>query len=508
MWAVLDDKQALVTTRRLPEIPGAPLRRLQVDGRDVTVAPHTHTAWEALRHAGLNPPSPLRYYDWPGRHKPMQHQRSTVEHLISHRKAFCLNGLGTGKTLSNIWAADYLQKQGAVRRVLVVAPLSICSYVWERELFTTLPRRTVAVCRGSRRRKLQMAADTRIEWLIVNPESLGVIADHLRGVDLVIVDEFTKFKNARSQRTKVLRKLSRSTRLWLNSGTPAPQSPLDAYGPMTLVRDKPMSFTAWRDMTMVQVSEFKWLPREGVEETIARHLQPAVRYRREDCYDMPDVSVQELEVDLTPAQDRFIKEIRKEAAAELAGQTITAANAAAVLIKILQVMGGGVYDEDGRTHQVSAEPFYEAIEEVVDQADTPVLIFVPFRSAATAVHERLEKAGYNVGKIVGGTNTTTRRQVFDGIQNRQLDACVAVASTMSHGLTLTEARYVLWACPPYSYEDYEQANGRVIRNGQRNDVVIYHLIQNTLARELFGRLQSKARLQDTVLNIIGGEHGC
>ncbi len=508
-WRAVPGRNAAFTQAQLPlaVLEGVKHVQTTVRGQPLTLVKHDMPSYEQLRQHGLVLPSPLVHYRWPGRFEPLEHQRITAEHFVHNRKCFCLNGLGTGKTLSAVWASDFLMEQGMVRRTLVVAPLSICDHVWERELFQTLPQRRAAVLKGSRDRKRQTAADTRLEYIIVNPESLGIIEDVLPMVDLVIVDEFTKFKNAKSQRWKALRRITNNTRLWLMSGTPAPQSPLDAYGPLKLVDPKPPSFTQWREMTMYQVSRFRWVPREGVEDAIARALQPGVRFKRDECHDMPDVQTIELPVELTQEQQRYIQLFREEAMAEIDEQNITAANAAAVLSKVLQTMAGCVYGTDEKGDRkpvpVKADPLFDQIEEVVEQADTPVLVFVPFRAAAEAVYKHLEKRKYRVGKITGG-QSSGRSELFDAVNRNELDALVAVAGTMSHGLTLTASRYVLWALPPHSYEEYEQANGRVIRQGQRNDVVIYHIVQNKLAHDLFLRLKSKARLQDAVLNLISG----
>lgn len=510
-WHVVPHKEAAFTLAQLPAeaLAGVPHKRATVKGKPLTLIRHTQQTYDTLRERGLLLPSPAKHYRYIGRFPPMSHQRSTVEFFVQHRKCCCLNGLGTGKSLSATWAMDYLFDQGAVRRVLIVAPLSICEHVWERELFQTLPHRTSVVLRGNRQRKQQIAADTRFDILIVNPESLHLLEGHLPMVDLIVVDEFTKFKNARSQRWRALKRLSQGTRLWLMSGTPAPQSPLDAYGPYRLVvQGRPMSYTQWRELTMYQVSQFRWIARDGAEETVAKYLQPAIRYKREDCYDLPEVQELYLDVDLTAQQTQLIEAFRKEAAAMVEEHEITAPNAAAILLKVLQVMSGGVYghDADGAraSRTVDASPLMEAVEEIVEQADTPVLVFVPFRAAVGNVAQHLEKAGYRVGVIHGGVHQRERAPLFDALQEGTIDALVAVAGTMSHGLTLTASRYVVWLQPPFSYEEYEQANGRVIRKGQRNNVVIYHIVQNRLARSLFDRLKSKARLQDAVLNLISG----
>ena len=503
-WHVLEQHRTAVCMGYLPEIEGVNAKRTRVKGKPVTLVPHDWAHYKALRQHGVQLPVPMYDYTWPGPFSPRDYQRRTVEFLVQHPKGFCLNGLGTGKTLCGIWGMDYLMQSKEIRRALIVAPKSICDHVWERELFKTLTHRKTAVLNGSAQRKRQIARDTRFDIIVCNPESLHLLDGHLPAVDLILVDEFTKFKNAQSRRWRALKKLSRSTRLWLFSGTPAPQGPLDAHGPIALVREGRFPYLAWRDKTMNQVTSFKWLPKEGAEQTIMEYMQPAIRYRREDCYDMPDVDVQELEVDLTKDQAKAVEGFKQEAAARFEDEkTITATTAAAALSKILQVMGGGVYDEEGEVQKVDAKPFFDAVEEVVDQADTPVIVFLPFRASAQAVHDHLEKAGYRSALVMGGVNN--RSQIFDRFKKFQLDALVAVAGTMSHGVDgLQDAgRYILWAQPPYSYEEYEQANGRLIRSGQNNNVVIKHLIQNPLARELFSRLKSKRKLQDTVLNLIG-----
>lgn len=462
-------------TRELPEAS-----HITANGRKFTVVPN---------------------YDFPGRFSPRRHQVETWGFFLKHKKCFCLDGLGLGKTLSAIWAMDYLLKAGIIRRVLIIAPLSICSYVWERELFKTVPWYHTVLVKGDRRQKQKITADTDNKILIINPESLHIIKT-LPEVDLIIVDEFTKFKNARSRRYKALKLCAEGRRLWLLSGTPAPQSPLDAYAPVMLVRDQRLSFLSFRDQTMRKVSQFTWVPRPGAENIVASYMQPAIRHKVSDCIDLPAITINNINVNLTKAQQDAIQSFLEKAKTEIEGNVITATTAAAVLSKCLQIMGGGVYDTDKEVNYLDAKPYFEAVIDTVEQADTPVLIFVPFRSTAEATYKALEKAGFKIGLITGAVNTDTRSQYFSQVQSGSIDALVAVAGTMAHGLTLTTARYVLWACPPYSYEEYEQANGRVYRPGQSKLVIIYHLIQNKMAADLFRRLKNKEKLQQTVLKLI------
>jgi SNF2 family DNA or RNA helicase len=504
-WRVLEKERVLIADLHFPKavLNGIKYREAVVKGCPVTLFQHDYQTWRALRSIGLLAPSPLYQYSWPGRFKPMHHQLETVEHLILYDKAFCLDPIGSGKTNAAIWAGDYLQSIGEIRRILVIAPLSIVDHVWARELFKTLPHRRAVVLKGSRDRKQALAKDTDYSWIIVNPDSLHIIVNHLPQVDLVVVDEFTFFKTRSTRRYKALAKL-KDRKLWLMSGTPAPQAPTDAYAPIRLVNPKSISFMAFRDLTMIRVSQFRWVPRPEAEKVIAQWMQPAIRHRREECYDLPDVQVEPLKIDLTAQQEKLIDAFLRHAMAELDGKPITAANAAAVFSKVLQVMAGGVYETEAdgvRTvHMVDAKPYYETVERVVAQADTPVLIFTSFRSCVIATVNHLKKRGYRVESVLGGD--TGRAAVFDRFLNGELDALVAVSSTMSHGLTLTNCRVVVWASPPTSFETYNQANGRVIRKGQKNNVIIFHMVRNSIDKRLFSRLKSKERLQDAVLELL------
>lgn len=520
-WLVVPDKPYVAATCPLPReaVEGVDCRRAVVNNVPLTILPHDYRTWRTLRGRGMLAPSPICRYEWPGPFDPMAHQKATAGFFIEHDKAFCLNGLRTGKTLSALWASDYLQRVGEVRRTLIVAPLFICDIVWERAIFQTLHGKRAVLVKGSRKRKLQIARDTRFPYIIVNPESLHLIVDDLREVDLIIVDEFTRFKSVRvggkpSVRYGALRHASQSRRLWMLSATPAPQAPTDAYGPIRLVNPRRLGFVQFRDMTMIKVNDFKWIPRDDAHETIARWMQPAIRFKREDCIDIPEVAPPEdLDVALSKEQRQVIQSFVDEARAMVGdGVDIHAANAAGVMLKILQVMAGGVYGDDpegGRaTHKVDAKPFMEAIEAVVQEADGPVLLFSTFQCSVDIIAEHLTKAGFRVGKRtrgrseISGQGRVQSMRLFDAFQNGDLDVLVAIPETMRYGLELTRSHVVLWASPPFSFESYEQANARVTGASQKYKVMVLHLVQNALAKELFNRLVSKEELQNAVLDLI------
>ena len=175
------------------------------------------------------------------------------------------------------------------------------------------------------------------------------------GFDLIIVDEANAYKTASTKRWRTLAGiLTPQTWLWMMTGTPASQSPLDAYGLARLISPYrvPKYVTAWRDKVMQQVTRFKWMPKQTAKNDVFAALQPAIRYTKRECLDLPEVTYQMRDVPLTPQVHRYYKELKSQMLIEAAGQQISAVNAAASMSKLLQISGGAVYTDGkiGRAH--------------------------------------------------------------------------------------------------------------------------------------------------------------
>ena len=202
-------------------------------------------------------------YEWPRPpgFTPFNHQKTTSEFLINKRKAFCFNEQGTGKTASVIWAVDYLMKRGVVKRVLVICPMSIMKSAWQVDLFKFAIHRTVAVAYGSAKKRKEIV-EAGAEFVIVNFDGVSIIKKQILegGFDLIVVDEASAYKNAQTARWKDLRDLMKVIKgLWMLTGTPAAQSPVDAYGLAKLINPTgvPMFFTQFKDNVMQKVSEYR-----------------------------------------------------------------------------------------------------------------------------------------------------------------------------------------------------------------------------------------------------------
>jgi SNF2 family DNA or RNA helicase len=292
------------------------------------------------------------------------------------------------------------------------------------------------------------------------------------------------------------------------TGTPAAQSPVDAYGLAKLVNPNgvPKFSGAFKDMVMQRLTQFKWIPRPRAEEVVHQVLQPAIRFTKEECLDLPDITYTTREVPLTAQQKKYYKLLLEQMVATAAGEEVTAVNAASKLNKLLQLSCGAVYSDTGEIVAFDAKNRLEALKEVIEEASHKVLIFVAYTHAIHIIHEELTKAGITSGIINGQVNPSKRNDIFNKFQNdHDPQVLIIQPQAAAHGVTLTAANVVVWWGPITSTEIYLQANARTHRAGQRNPVTVVHLqgsdVEKKIYKMLSGNIDIHSRLVDLYKNI-------
>lgn len=454
-----------------------------------------------LKNLGVkNAPSPIeRNYNWPGRYKPMAHQKVTAGFLTLHRRAFVFNDPGTAKTISALWAADYLMQRGEVRRVLVICPLSIMHSAWMGDIAASVIHRSAIVAHHSQAtRRIEMIQGD-YEIVIINYDGLNLVAEEIVNdgrFDLIIVDEANAYATPTTRRWKTLAKIIRpDTFLWMMTGTPAAQSPLHAYGLAKLVNPSgvPNFFTAWRDRVMNKITTFKWAPKPDAKQQVFAALQPAIRFSKADCLDLPPVLKQTREVDMTPQQWKYYKLIKEDMMARAAGEVITAVNKAAVVNKLLQISCGVAYTENKEVVEFDATPRLNVLREILDETSRKVIIFAMFRASIDQLEAFLTKSGITNEVIHGGVTATKRGDIINRFQNTP-DPRVLVMQPQAtaHGITLTAADTVVFFGPLMSVEQYTQCIARADRKGQTSDkVTVVHIESSPIEKKMFNAMNLK-----------------
>lgn len=448
----------------------------------------------------------LTDYDWPGKFKPFAHQKETADFLTRRRKAFCFNEQGTGKTASVIWAADHLMKQGKVNRVLVICPLSIMKSAWQQDLFKFAMHRSCSVAHGdAKQRKKILAAGS--QFVIINFDGVAVVKEEIMngGFDLIVVDEANAYKNPQTTRWKVLRDVAATAKgLWMLTGTPAAQSPVDAYGLAKLVNpdNTPKYYGAFRDQVMYKVTQFKWVAKPGSQTTVHQVLQPAIRFERSQCLDLPPVTHVDREAPLTPQQAKYYHLLKEKLRVITDGESVTAVNAAVNINKLLQISGGAVYTDTGEVLEFDVSNRLNAVLEVIEEASHKVLVFIPFKHTIDTLNTLLNKHGIQSEIINGDVSVNKRADIVTRFQNNPEPKVLLIQpQAASHGLTLTAANTIIWYAPVTSVETYLQANARINRPGQHNPMTIVHIKGSEIEDKLYRMLRANINNHEKIIDL-------
>lgn len=487
---------------------------VKVDGIEQMVLPHIIDVAHVLRNMGLPAPAPvLSQYAWPhpAGKPPFEVQKRTVALMTMHPRAYVLNGMGTGKTKAALWAFDYLKQEGLAEKMLVVAPLSTLEFVWAREAFEAVPHLRIAVLHGTREKRLKRLSEPA-DIYIINHDGLKVMLGELEkrpDINTLVIDEIATFRNGFTRRSKLMRDYAgRMTWAWGMTGSPTPNEPTDVYGQVRILTPHrvPKFFTRFREQLMVRVNQFKWAPRPEATAMAHEAMQPAVRYTLDDVTELPDVVERVIDVPLGPQQKKIYEVMEKHSYLMMQQGEINAVNAGALMVKLLQISCGWVYDSKKNVIALDNEPRLERLVDDIEACAEKVLVFVPFVHTLDGIVTHLGKHKIECAAVSGDTPAGERAKIFNLFQNtNKIKVIVAHPQCMSHGLTLTAATLIIWFGPNASLETFDQANARIRRVGQKHKQLILMYAGTKIERRVYSILRRKQNIQSSILSLFEEE---
>lgn len=482
-----------------------------IDHGDYNVAvAYTPETASALQNLGIDAPHPIQVtYNWPGKYKPFAHQKIMAEFLVKNRRCFNLSEMGVGKSAAALWAADYLMNQGLIKKALILSPLSTLERVWKQDIFDVLMHRRAIVLHGVREKRMN-ALDQDVDFYILNHDGVAIpaICEAIRArndIDLVILDEASMFRNSATRKYKALtRMIGKDTRLWLLTGTPCPNAPTDAWALARLVEPQrvPPFFGAFRRQTMFETGRFKWTPKPDAYLTAYESMQPAVRFKKADCLDLPPVTIQDWEAVLTKEQKQAFTTMRNQMIAEAKEKEITAVNAADRINKLRQILCGVIKDPASDTYiSIPHAPRVEVLMQAMESASAKVIVIVPFKGIIRDLEKEISKV-YSVGVLNGDVTPKRRNEIVEAFKHAQ-DPHVLLChpQVMSHGLNLTEADTLVFYAPIYSNDQFQQVVERFNRKGQTRSMTVIRIGAHKLDWEIYKAVDTKRTTQDNILSL-------
>lgn len=447
---------------------------------------------------------PMKFDDW----KPFAHQIETAKFLLLNKRSYVFSDLGTGKTLAALWAADFLMRNDKIKKVLIVSPLSTVQSVWGKEIFDNFRDRKYAIAHGTRQfRAQQIKSD--VHFVIINHDGVKLVEEEIirEKFDVIIIDELTAFKKHTNERSKsMIRIAMRAKAVWGMTGAPTPNSPTEAFGQAKVVNPDnpflPRYYTQFADMVETKLGPFLTIPKPEATKIVNQILQPAIRFKRDECIDIPPVQYQNVIVPLTEQQKTVYEKMKDELMVEFKSGEITASNAAVKMMKLCQIAAGSVKNDDGENVQLDCSTRDDELWRIFEETGKhKLIVFTAFRASVEYLVKFFQDRKVKVDHIYGSTPQEKRTNAIRNFQEGDLQVLVLQPQATAHGITLTASNTIVWHSLVASGEIYVQANGRITRAGQKRKQHIIHLIGTKVEQRLLKILESKGNMSNEVLQM-------
>lgn len=448
--------------------------------------------------------------------EPHEYQKEAVKFLVTHGSGSLWLDPGLGKTAIVLSAFRILKSKGLVKKMLVVAPLRPVHSVWPSEVkkWEQFADYSIGVLHGGNKKKV---LQQRHDIYVINFEGLPWLSSQLNGKDwpfeILVVDEVSYLRNTQTQRFKCIKPLlNKFDRRWSLTGSPAPNSLLDIFGPQYII-DQGATFGPYVSRFRTEFfyptgfGGYEWKILPDGEARIHEKLDGKVlRMAALDHLDLPELTYNNIKVDLPAAARKIYKGFEDNLTIELANGNITAVNAAVAVMKGQQIANGGSYlDADGsgnaristHLHDAKTEAVLDLVEELSGQ---PCIIGYHFAHDL----ERLKVAFPNAPIIGSGVVGHKLDAIIDDWNAGKTTVLLAHPMSAGHGLNLQGTGHaVIWYSLTWSLEIYEQFIRRLWRQGQKNHIVVHHIIaRDTVDEAILAAVQRKDKTQQKLLNAV------
>lgn len=439
------------------------------------------------------------------RYEPYPYQRAAEEWIIDHPRCCLFLDMGLGKTVVTLTAVSRLMDCCEVARTLVVAPKRVAETTWSDEAakWDHLGALRVSRVIGTEPQRSR-ALDADADVYVIGRDSLAWLVGRLGGespFDTLVIDELSSFKSTTSIRHKAMRLLSAmASRVVGLTGTPAPNGYLDLFGEFRCVdggerlgRSKTRYRERYFDSVLHNHIPIRsWLKPGAAEEIRSRVSDITLSMRASDYLSLPDMVVRDVPVTLPPSVMAAYKALERDSVMSLSPGEVTAANAAALMGKLSQFASGAVYDDGHEARPVHACKL-ERLEELVEAAGSPVLVYYQYTCDRDRVSARLK--GYRVRAYDG---PDTLRAWNAG----EVDVLLAHPASVAYGLNMQAGGHVIvWLSTGWNLELYDQANARLHRQGQACPVTVFRLIaRGTVDERALEALEGKSTEQNALMD--------
>lgn len=437
----------------------------------------------------------------------MQHQKEALQFKLKFPAGADFSEVGTGKSATMAIALDARRQLGDSKRILWVTTKTMMGESAKEIAYWTHLVPTVLV--GTTKQKIDILKSLSKECLVItNYDSLPLLEKELVKMkfDSIVCDESSAIKNWKSKRNKSLCKIAKTAKFrWIMTGTPMPNTVLDIFGQWKFVEPTLFdSVVEFKREYCVYVNTGMWpilVGYKNLDELKDVLFQRAVRYRRDECFQLPERMFVRREVQLGPNQSKVYKDLRKEYLCALdSGDTVTVNGVLDQLIKLSEVTSGFINDSEGKTVELKENAKLTELKALLEECDLPntkVIIWCVFTHTIKKLQEELKE--FNPAVLYGAIKAEDRTTELERLR-KDSDCRVLIAQIATgEGFTINEAPISIYFENDFSWKNRDQSLGRNYRLGQKQKVVVYDLVcPGTVDEAKLKALEAKKTIQDVI----------
>ncbi|HGI3718858.1 TPA: SNF2-related protein [Streptococcus agalactiae] len=441
------------------------------------------------------------------KYSPHDYQRYATDFIVSHKISAVLLEMGLGKSVISLSAINELMLDYFdVSRTLVIAPLRVAISTWPEEIkkWEHLKYLSYSVVTGSEKERID-ALKKPAHIYIINRENVDWLitkSGFKWTFDMVVIDELSSFKSYQAKRFKSLLKARPKVKRIVGlTGTPSSNGLMDLWAEFRLLdmgERLGRYITHYRQNFFIpdkrnQQIIFSYKPKDGAEKVIYQLISDiTISMKSKDFLKMPECIMNEVVVSLSEKEQKLYDSLKKDMVLSIEDEEIDAINAAALSSKLLQMANGAVYNDDKESIHIHDRKL-DALEDLIEGANgKPVLIAYWFKHDLERIKKRFDVREIKTSKDIADWN------------NGKIPIAIIHPASAGHGLNLQlGGSTLIWFSLTWSLELYQQTNARLYRQGQKDTVVIHHIVsEGTIDEDVMKALKAKEKMQDALIDSV------
>lgn len=441
------------------------------------------------------------------KYNPHSYQEYAIKFIESHPISALFLDMGLGKTSITLSAINNLLFDSfEIHKVLTICPLRVARNTWCDEIkkWDHLRNIKYSIVVGTEKERIS-ALNEKADIYIINRENVDWLVNksgYKFDFDMVVIDELSSFKNHQSKRFKSLMKIRPKVKRIVGlTGTPSSNGLMDLFAEFKVLNlgERLGYFIGQYRNTYFKPDKtngaivYSYKPLPNAEDSIYERISDiTVSMKASEYLKMPELVISNYQVEMSEDEKKQYDEMKKNLICEIKDGEITVSNAGSLSNKLSQFANGAVYDDEQNIVEIHSRKL-DALEDIIESMNgKPLLVAYWYKHDLQRIKKRFDVREIKTGKDIADWN------------KGKIPVALIHPASAGHGLNLQQGgSTIVWFGLTWSLELYQQTNGRLYRQGQKNTVVIQHIVtKGSIDEQILKALERKNKTQEDLIEAV------